>query len=131
MLSDYTDNVLRTVVQTSGASIGIFALWKLSPPVNSSFLFDVSTSLAPIAVLLYPEYEGTYELQTTLAQAQVVVLAVSDPSGQGRNRTVTKTSTGQHAQGSIYWSHDGRPTEGVQRGSVKVTTSKSPVKLYC
>ncbi|KAJ7102831.1 hypothetical protein C8R44DRAFT_808620 [Mycena epipterygia] len=129
LASDFTDNVLRAVLQTSGASINIVGTRFMAD--NSSFFLDASTSVGPATLRLDPEYEGTYNLQTSLAQAQVEVEVVSDPSRQGRNRTVTKTSTGQHAQGSIYWSHDGEPTEGVQRGSVKVTTSKSPVTLYC
>ncbi|KAJ7102820.1 hypothetical protein C8R44DRAFT_808595 [Mycena epipterygia] len=130
LVSDYKDNVLRAVVQTSGASLTIGTQRRMAA-ANSSFFLDASTSVGPANVYVYPEYEGTYDLQTSLARAQVEAEVVSDPFGQGRNRTVTQTGTGQHAQGSIYWSHDGEPTEGVQRGSVKVTTSKSPVTLYC
>jgi hypothetical protein len=98
---------------------------------NSGFFLDASTSVGPAKVYLYSGFEGAYDLQTSLAEARIEETTdPSDPAGKGRLRTVTKTSTGKHAQGIIYWSEDGEPTEGVERGSVKVTTSVSPVELY-
>ncbi|KAJ7102829.1 hypothetical protein C8R44DRAFT_808612 [Mycena epipterygia] len=131
LISDYKDNVLRAVVQTSGASLTI-GTERLMLAANSSLLLDASTSVGPANVYLYPEYQGTYDLTTSSwARAQVEAKELRDVSGQGRTRTVAKASTGQRTQGIVYWSRDGKPTEGVKRGSVKVTTSKSPVKLYC
>ncbi|KAJ7876563.1 hypothetical protein B0H13DRAFT_2055043 [Mycena leptocephala] len=134
-------------VQTSNAPIEVTALMfgettgaesrvQLKPPMgdggkNSGFFLDASTSVGPAKVYLYSGFEGAYDLQTSLAEARIEETTdPSDPAGKGRLRTVTKTTTGKHAQGIIYWSEDGEPTEGVERGSVKVTTSVSPVELY-
>ncbi|KAJ6541980.1 hypothetical protein DFH09DRAFT_1282687 [Mycena vulgaris] len=131
LVSDYKDNVLRAVVRTSGASLTVDTI-RQPKGVNSSFFLDAATSVGPATVSLYPKYEGTYDLRTSGARAEIDEdQNVSDPAGEGRNRTVTKTITGQHARGSIYWSHDGEPTEGVQRGSIKLTTSVSSIKLAC
>jgi hypothetical protein len=126
------DVVLRAVVQTSGASLAI------DTPTGghlmahkTSFFLDASTSGALASVSLSPQYEGTYDLRTSRGAHVYVVEGeeVSDPAG--RNRTISgKNSTEERAKGSIYWSYDGEPTEGVQRGAVKVTTSAAPVKLF-
>ncbi|KAJ6525063.1 hypothetical protein DFH09DRAFT_1189003 [Mycena vulgaris] len=112
LMSDYTDNVLRAVVRTSGASLTI-GTPRYAMPDNSSFFLDAATSVGPATVSMYPQYEGTYDLRASGARAEIEEnQEVSDPAGKGRHRTVTKTST-------------------VQRGSIKVTTSVSPVKLLC
>ncbi|KAJ7123818.1 hypothetical protein C8R43DRAFT_1031660 [Mycena crocata] len=131
IISDYPDNILRAFVQTSGAAITIGSPRQLGAD-NASFFLDASTSVGPAEVHLYPEFEGSYDLRTSVMRARVQEdQDVGDPARQGRNRTVTHTSEGQHARGLIYWSTDGEPTERVQRGSVKVTTTVSPVTLYC
>ncbi|KAJ7138254.1 hypothetical protein C8R44DRAFT_767145 [Mycena epipterygia] len=130
MVGDYKDSVLRAVVQTSNASLTIGPITQRWSQ-NTRLLIDASTTVGSAIVSLEPEYEGTYDLQTSLARAQVEAHWVIDPSGQGRNRTVIERGTGHHAQGSIYWTHDGEPNEGVRSGFVKVTTSQSPITLYC
>ncbi|KAF8145188.1 hypothetical protein K438DRAFT_1782127 [Mycena galopus ATCC 62051] len=130
---EFPDNVvLRAVVQTSGASLAIIAPVQ-SMEYKTRFFLDASTSGAPASVSLSPQYEGTYDLRTSLG-AHVHIEEgeeVSDPAGKGRNRTVSRrNSTGERIQGCIYWSNDGEPTEGVQRGAVKVTTSAAPVRLF-
>ncbi|KAJ6489202.1 hypothetical protein C8R47DRAFT_1215557 [Mycena vitilis] len=94
---------------------------------NASFFLDASTSVGPATLALHPEFEGTYDLQTTgPAQARVQEGEdTRDPAGKGRNRTVTRKSTGRHAQGEIYWSEEGRPFE--ERGAIRITTTVSPV----
>ncbi|KAJ7849448.1 hypothetical protein B0H13DRAFT_1906182 [Mycena leptocephala] len=127
---EFPDNVvLRAVVQTSGASLAIDTPTHLMAH-KTSFFLDASTSGALASVSLSPQYEGTYDLRTSRgAHVYVVEGEVSDPAG--RNRTISgKNSTEERAKGSIYWSYDGEPTEGVQRGAVKVTTSAAPVKLF-
>ncbi|KAF7335562.1 hypothetical protein MVEN_02210200 [Mycena venus] len=131
LVSDYENNILRAVAQTSGASLTIHAPGRLMLAKNSSFFLDASTSVGPATAYLYPEYEGLYDLRTTRAEAQLRgAKDLADPSGKGRHRTVAKKSTGRHAQGRIYWSHDGKPAAASERGSVKITTSVSPVVLY-
>ncbi|KAJ6560520.1 hypothetical protein DFH09DRAFT_921597, partial [Mycena vulgaris] len=131
---EFPDNVmLRAVVQTSGAPITIGTPSQLMAH-KTSFFLDASTSDAPASVSLYPQYEGTYDLRTSLGGHVYVEEGekeVSDPAGRGRNRTISRrNSTGARAQGSIYWSYDGEPTERVRRGAVKVTTSAAPVRLF-
>ncbi|KAJ7697788.1 hypothetical protein B0H17DRAFT_347687 [Mycena rosella] len=130
LVSDYEDNVLRAVVRTSGASLTIDSPSQMAD--NASLFLDAATSVGPATVRLYSEYEGTYDLRTSLARAEIADDPdIRDPAGEGRQRTIVKTTTGAHARGSIYWSHDGEPPEGWQRGAIKVTTSTSPVKLLC
>jgi hypothetical protein len=128
---EFSDNVvLRAVVHTSGASLAIDTPTHLMAH-KTSFFLDASTSGALASVSLSPQYEGTYDLRTSRGAHVYVVEGeeVSDPAG--RNRTISgKNSTEERAKGSIYWSYDGEPTEGVQRGAVKVTTSAAPVKLF-
>ncbi|KAJ7725298.1 hypothetical protein DFH07DRAFT_854172 [Mycena maculata] len=147
MGSDYVDNVFRVLVETSAAPLtvnkptGYGVDKRLSQMVesmeyyNMSFFLDASTTLGPAIVKISPEYEGTYDLQTTRSQAHVnETTDIHDPSGKGRHRTVNRTSEGgQQAEGFVYWSddRDGEPPEGVARGAVKVTTTESPVTLYC
>ncbi|KAJ7816415.1 hypothetical protein B0H14DRAFT_3877869 [Mycena olivaceomarginata] len=108
---EFPDNVvLRAVVQTSGASLAIDTPTHLMAH-KTSFFLDASTSGALASVALSPQYEGTYDLRTSLGAH------------------VGKNSTEERAKGSIYWSYDGEPTEGVQRGAVKVTTVCSPVYM--
>ncbi|KAF8207702.1 hypothetical protein K438DRAFT_2013190 [Mycena galopus ATCC 62051] len=132
LISDFDDNILRTTLRTSNAALEAQTPRQGMMARNSSFFLDASTSAGPATLYLFPEYEGPYELQTTLARARVVetIEDIRDPAGKGRHRTVTKTSTGHHVQGNVYWSHDGKPTPGFERGSVKVTTSVSPVELH-
>ncbi|KAJ7748770.1 hypothetical protein DFH07DRAFT_1062464 [Mycena maculata] len=135
LLSGYANNTLRAVVQTSAAPITINRRLAnkdpIEPAINSSFFLDASTSLGAASVQLYPEYEGTYDLQTSSAPAEVWEgTKTEDPLGKGRHRTVNKTLDGEHAQGSMFWSRDGEPPEGVRRGAVKIITSKSPIVLF-
>ncbi|KAJ7203775.1 hypothetical protein GGX14DRAFT_698894 [Mycena pura] len=128
VVSDYSDSVLRADVHTSAGLIKITT--RLDYSTNASLVLDASTSIEPAEVRLDAWYEGTYDLQTSLEHASVEQNpGTDDPLGKGRQRTVTKTREGQQAQGSIYWSDDGEPTEETKWGSVKVSTTLSPVFL--
>ncbi|KAJ7214055.1 hypothetical protein GGX14DRAFT_618220 [Mycena pura] len=134
LVSDFDDNVLRTTAHTSGAALTIHAPARnmLAAARNASFFLDASTSVGPATAHLYPGYEGSYDLQTTgRAKAQVEgAKDQADPLYRGRKRTVTHAKTGRHAQGDIFWTEDGKsPAGGVGRGSVKMTTFVSPVKM--
>jgi hypothetical protein len=101
---------------------------------NSSLTLDVLTSDAPVAVYLGPSYEGTYDLQTTEAHAEVDAdQAVVDPSEMGRERTLHETVSELHDRvwGHMYWSYNGDPSEGVNRGSVSIRSTKSVITMYC
>ncbi|KAF7351985.1 hypothetical protein MVEN_01160700 [Mycena venus] len=63
---EFPDNVvLRAVVKTSGAPLAISAPAQLMA-YNTSFFLDASTSGAPASVSLSHQYEGTYDLRTSL-----------------------------------------------------------------
>ncbi|KAJ7664420.1 hypothetical protein DFH06DRAFT_1295673 [Mycena polygramma] len=127
LVSDHSDNILRAGVHTSGASLTIGTPRSMMAR-NASFFLDASTSVGPATLALHPEFEGTYDLQTTGARARVQEGEdTRDPAGKGRHRTVTKTSTGRHARGEIYWSEEGRPVE--ERGAIRITTTVSPVQI--
>ncbi|KAF7333511.1 hypothetical protein MVEN_02367300 [Mycena venus] len=132
LISDFDDNILRATLRTSNAALVVQTPRQGIMSPNSSFFLDASTSVGPATLYLYPEYEGPYELRTTVARARVEETTedIGDPAGKGRHRTVTKTGTSHHVQGNVYWSHDGKPTPGFERGSVKIITSVSPVELY-
>ncbi|KAJ7842853.1 hypothetical protein B0H14DRAFT_3456592 [Mycena olivaceomarginata] len=117
IISDYANNILRAVVETSNAPL---TLQTRLTARNASFFLDATTSAAAATLHLDPQYEGPYDLQTTVALASVIETEADDPSGTGRRRTVTRKSTGHHAQGNIYWSQDGEPPSGFERGSVKI-----------
>ncbi|KAJ6558395.1 hypothetical protein B0H19DRAFT_1150969 [Mycena capillaripes] len=132
LASDFTNNTLRSVVRTTAASITINTPRQSMMVPNASFLLDAATTVGPVTLNMYPEFEGTYDLQTTGWRTKASVEEVSenvDPEGKGRQRTVTRESTGRHARGKIYWSKDGKPTEGVERGDVRIATTVSPVKV--
>ncbi|KAJ7026933.1 hypothetical protein C8F04DRAFT_1123733 [Mycena alexandri] len=124
--SDFVNNTLRVTIQTSHAPLIIDAPRLMA---DTRFFLDAATSAAPTTVQVAPEFEGVYDIQTSVAKAEVEVMDVKDPTGQGRHRTVVKERTGRHAQGRAYWSGEGDQEEGVQRGFVKISTSVSPVKL--
>ncbi|KAJ7758896.1 hypothetical protein B0H14DRAFT_2975483 [Mycena olivaceomarginata] len=127
IISDYANNILRAVVETSNAPL---TLQTRLTARNASFFLDATASAAAATLHLDPQYEGPYDLQTTVALASVIETEADDPSGTGRRRTVTRKSTGHHAQGNIYWSQDGEPPSGFERGSVKFATTVFPVELH-
>ncbi|KAJ6523375.1 hypothetical protein B0H19DRAFT_1201948 [Mycena capillaripes] len=130
LVSDFSDNTLRSVVRTTAASIEINTPAQSMMPPNASFLLDAATTVGPVTLNMYPEFEGTYDLRTTQTKASVEEVSENvDPEGRGRQRTVSRESTGRHARGQIYWSKDGKPSEGVERGDVRIATTVSPVKV--
>ncbi|KAJ7328831.1 hypothetical protein DFH08DRAFT_1084360 [Mycena albidolilacea] len=126
IISDFANNTLRTIVETSNAPLTLQQIWMTS---DAGFFLNATTSAACATLRLNPIYEGPYDLQTTVALARVIETEADDPSRKGRRRTVTRTRTGHHAQGDIYWSHDGKPAEGFERGLVKIATTIYPVEL--
>ncbi|KAJ7727226.1 hypothetical protein B0H16DRAFT_1591073, partial [Mycena metata] len=128
--SDYTNHTLRATIHTTLAPLTIDAPRLMT---DSRFVLDASTTVSPATVHVGAEFEGTYDIRTSVVEAEVEVAPdVRDPMGQGRQRTVTvmKERGGRRAQGRVYWGKEGDSEEGgVKRGSVKVSTSVSPVKL--
>ncbi len=129
------NTTVRARVRTTNAAVRLFTDPFESMHPNSSFILDVSTSEAPVAVYMGASYEGTYDLQTTEKQAEVDHdQTVKDPSEMGRRRTVHWTVNQSHDRvwGHTYWSFNGEPSnEGRNRGSVSVRSTKSVVSMYC
>ncbi|KAF5381737.1 hypothetical protein D9615_005390 [Tricholomella constricta] len=129
--SDFTEAKLTATIHTSNGKLNI-NMPRNQFGDNATFYLDASTSNAPATVMLHPDYEGNYDLKTSIADALIEETDMKDPSGMGRERTVERTSGGHRARGSIFWSYNGEPSEeGKKRGSVKVRSSKLPVKMYC
>ncbi|KAJ7722673.1 hypothetical protein DFH07DRAFT_971854 [Mycena maculata] len=137
LISRFKSNTLRAVVQTSAGPVtinrGFTGKNAMAPASDSYFFLDVVTSFGAVTAELFPSYEGTYDLQTSLARPEVEQDPdIRDPLGKGRNRMVIKTRVGEHAlKGSMYWSQDGETPDGFSRGAVKITTSQSPITLFC
>ncbi|KAJ7221730.1 hypothetical protein GGX14DRAFT_430861 [Mycena pura] len=123
---------VKASIQTSHAAVRIDADPWQTMTTNWSLILDVSTSEAGVSVYLPPAYEGGYDVQTTEARALVDVDPdVSDPSGMKRQRTVRSTGKGPNAQGYMYWSSNGDPSEeGRHRGFVSIRSTKSDVAMY-
>jgi len=131
VMSDFSEPKLTATIHTSNGGLNVtLPRYSLA---NTSFYFDASTSNAPSVVRLNSGYEGTYDLETSVAGAHIVEdPEAQDPSGEGRQLTLERTSEGHHAQGSMYWSYNGEPSEaGKKRGSVRVRTSNLPITMYC
>ncbi|KAJ7123825.1 hypothetical protein C8R43DRAFT_1135877 [Mycena crocata] len=62
--------MLRAVVQTSGVAIAVGTPRYLGAN-NTNFFLDASTSVGPAQVHLYPEFEGSYDLRTSIMRARV------------------------------------------------------------
>ncbi|KAK7035751.1 hypothetical protein R3P38DRAFT_2908866 [Favolaschia claudopus] len=128
------NTTVRAHVHTTHGAVRLLTDPFQSMHPNSTFMLNVSTSDAPVAVYMGPSYEGTYELSTTEARAEVDNDDnVEDPSEMGRQRTVQWTTNEEHdyVRGYSYWSHNGDPSrEGMDRGAVKISSTKSDVTLY-
>ncbi|KAJ7727221.1 hypothetical protein B0H16DRAFT_259195 [Mycena metata] len=128
--SDFTNHTLRATIHTTLAPLTVDAARFMT---DTRFVLDASTTVSPATVEVGPKFEGTYDIRTSVVEAEVEVAPdVRDPTGQGRQRTVTvvKERGGRRAQGRVHWSKKGdQEEEGVKRGSVKVSTSVSTVKL--
>jgi hypothetical protein len=131
-MTDHPKIVLRAALRTSNAPLKIDMPRHMGAD-NSSFFLQATTSNGAAQLRLPDEYEGTYNLRTSHATAKVVVMDedITDPLGMLRHRTLQKTSTGSYAQGFMFWSHDGGSPEGIQRGSVAITTTNSPITMWC
>ena len=125
----WKNTALKADVQTS---LGPILLQTHQLTENGSFSLNASTSMAPVSVYLDSYFfEGSFNLDTSASGTYVEQdSGVSDPWGQGRNRTGTMNHTegGQHAEGCVYW--EGKRPDNANWGEVNVVTSLAPVRLY-
>lgn len=138
VVSDFSRIRLNAKVHTTRGVLFISPLRGGLSSNNASLHIDASTSHAPATVYLAPDYEGTFDLATTRAQAVVEENNKGkprDPTGKGRMRTLYRQSFKdggkKKAHGWVYWSYAGQTSEeGKERGSVKVRSSDKAVILY-
>lgn len=83
--------------------------------------FTATTTNAAAWVRLNPGYEGTFDVSTSNADAQVHYdNRVADPAGKGRTRNIWRNSDMRHAAGWVEWE-----TGGHVKVSVVVLTSNA------
>ncbi|KAG6856856.1 hypothetical protein H0H87_012673 [Tephrocybe sp. NHM501043] len=125
VMSDHPKPKLTANIRTSNGALNVYGPRQPMGDGDSSFHLDAVTSNAPATIRLHPDYEGTFDLETSWAKASVKEAPGPnrDPAGKKRERTVRRTEEGPHTEGDIFWSHDGKPEEGtLARGSVRVFT---------
>ncbi|KAF9479921.1 hypothetical protein BDN70DRAFT_878224 [Pholiota conissans] len=125
MASDYNNTKMSATVHASNGRVNV-AMPRAMQPDGEVFL-DVSTSNAPVSVFLHPEYEGTYDLRTTVADAELLWDPdLRDPTGKGRKKTLIEESKDRTWKtGRMLWGD-----EQTIDGSIRVRSSVEPVKLY-
>ncbi len=97
-------------------------------PVDSVLKFDAVSTNSPVHASLHRAYEGTFALATTNGGALLDRLHdVEDPSGKGRERSLTKRSVGRtRVFGKVEW----EPSSDYNRaGSVDVATTNDMITL--
>jgi len=96
-------------------------------PVDSVLKFNAVSTNSPLHAVLHRAYEGTFALATTNAGAVLDRLRdVEDPSGRGRERSLTKRSVGSYILGEVEWV----PSSDYNRaGSVNLATTNDVITL--
>jgi hypothetical protein len=97
-------------------------------PVDSVLTFDAVSTNSPVHAVLHRAYEGTFALATTNAGAVLDRLRdVEDPSGRGRERSLTKRFVGTNRIfGKVEWV----PSSDYNRaGLVNIATTNDVVTL--
>ncbi|CAE7173274.1 unnamed protein product [Rhizoctonia solani] len=87
-----------------------------SLPTGSKLFLDAQTSNAPASIQLHPNYEGTFELVSSVVAPAVVV------GDEQQGRKVEVKREGRHVSGSVWWEDD-VVREG---GEIVVGTSNAP-----
>jgi len=98
-------------------------------PVDSFLKFNALSTNSPVRAVLHRAYEGTFALSTTNARAVLDRLPdVEDPSGQGRERSVTtrSSSVGKYISGRVEWVPS---SHYDQAGSVNIATTNDKITL--
>jgi hypothetical protein len=96
-------------------------------PVDSFLKFNAISTNSPVRAVLHRAYEGTFSLSTTNAGAVLDRLRdVEDPSGKGRQRSVTKRTVGRYISGKVEWVPS---SDFNQAGSVNLATTNEMISL--
>ncbi|PIL33769.1 hypothetical protein GSI_04394 [Ganoderma sinense ZZ0214-1] len=98
-------------------------------PADSVLHADAGTSNSPAQVRLHETFEGAFSLMASAFLRPVVEWKrdAEDPAGRGRERTVKVNAVKDSlVTGNVFWGEQ----EGMKRrGTVRVATSNSPVRL--
>ena len=97
-------------------------------PVDSVLKFNAVSTNSPVRAVLHRAYEGTFALSTTNAGAKLGNSRdVEDPSGRGRERSLTKRSVGEnYISGQVEWVPSG---DSDRAGSVNIATTNGVISL--
>ncbi|KAF8271095.1 hypothetical protein EI94DRAFT_1721330 [Lactarius quietus] len=100
-------------------------------PVDSFLKFNAVSTNSPVRAVLHRAYEGTFALSTTNARAVLDRLPdTEDPSGQGRERSVTTRQSsgpfGNYISGRVEWMPS---SDYDQAGSVNIATTNDKITL--
>jgi hypothetical protein len=120
----------------TGGAFGVFAHTTNSPieviyddsPVDSVLKFNAASTNSRVHAVLHRAYEGMFTLTTTNDGAVLDRLRdVEDPSGRGRERSLTKRFVGKnHIVGEVEWV----PSSDFDRaGSVNIATTNDVITL--
>jgi len=127
MASDFSHTKLNASMYTSNGNLSIFSPRFGMPAEKPIFLLDASTSNAPVSFYLQPDYEGTFDLETTIGTASVDYNP-DERDGKGRKRVVDMHGANEksHKAGSIYWG-DEPPKE--DQGDIRLRSTKKDVVI--
>jgi hypothetical protein len=95
-------------------------------PVSSVLNLKAHTANAHTDVSLHPTFEGVFTLSSVLLSPKLVVNTdITDPSGEGRERTIKADGTKSRGKlsGEVYW---GETSDDSPAGSVEISTTLSP-----
>jgi hypothetical protein len=103
------------MTQTTDAPLDVAYV---SAPLDSILRMDAKTSNAPAMVQLHSTYEGDVALKTTyIGDIDVRNVTTTDPSGGGRERTLSWGRTGRSVMGSLVWDSPREETGSVSIAS--------------
>jgi hypothetical protein len=95
-------------------------------PVDSVLKFNALSSNFPVGAFLHRAYEGTFALSSNAHSSVDFLRDVEDPSGQGRQRRLTRLDRGRYRSGKVEWV----PSSGYDHaGSVNIATTNDLVVL--
>ncbi|THH00171.1 hypothetical protein EW026_g2301 [Hermanssonia centrifuga] len=122
---DGTGGAFKVNTKTSN---GPLVIGYPSAPIDSHLDFEARSSNSPVRATLHETYEGDFFLRSSAWFPTSVEHddSIEDPAGKDRKRQVDihKVSRGV-IEGSVKWV----PSEEKQAGTVRISTSNSPVQL--
>ena len=94
-------------------------------PFDSILRHKAQTSNSPATVHLHSAYEGPFSFRSSNIPPSIIDNHVSDPSGQGRPRSVNIFRTRDHTMGKVYWGSD----KQLDGANVDISSSNSRAQL--